>query len=160
MLQPVIRHKNMKHHMSAVSKVRKYFPKVTKVVDSNESVTVSVNKSDVKSGRRNEPGSCALAKACIREFRADGALINIGFSYVIRGKTAVRFKTSNTVAREIVSFDRHSDFAPGKDYRLQKVSPANRLGSRSPKPTGPKKSKSTQQKPILHRTVRIRKATR
>lgn len=150
----------MKINMSAVNKVKKYFPQVTKVIDSNKSVTVSVNKSDVKSGRRNEPGSCALAKACIREFHADGALINIGFSYVIRGKTAFRFKTSNTVAREIVSFDRHSDFATGKDYRLQKVSPSNRLGCHSG-PSGPKKGhKTTQPKPIMHRTVRIRKATR
>lgn len=151
----------MKHANSAVFRVRKHFPNVTKVVDSGNSVVVSVKASDVSRGRRNQPGQCALAQACMREFKADGALINIGFSYVVRGDTAVRFKTSNTVSREITSFDRHGDFATGKDYLLCKVPKSGRIGrKRTPQSlkTGPKTASANR--PVIHRTVRIRKASR
>jgi hypothetical protein len=149
------------HGNSVVSRVRKYFPNVTQVVDATDSITVSVQKSDVKSGRRNQPGSCALAQACVREYKADGALINIGFSYIIKGETATRYKTSVSVGREITSFDRHHDFATGNDYMLSKVSPASRLDRKRPGHSGPKGNHlTTAPKPTVHRTVRIRKATR
>lgn len=111
-----------------LGRIQKHFPKVTEVVDATESISVSVKEHDSKSGRRNQPASCALAKACIREEKADGALINIGFSYIIKGKTATRYKTSVGVGREITSFDRHQDFAAGTDYLLSKVPKSSILG--------------------------------
>ena len=48
-------------------------------------------------------------------------------SYVIKGKSAIRFATPERVQREIVSFDRHQDFAPG-EYHLTPKSPSSRLG--------------------------------
>lgn len=150
----------MKNSKQIINKMQRCFPNVTKVIDAKHSIAVSVNEQDVKAGRRNQPGSCALAKACVREFKADGALINIGYSYIIKGDTAVRFKTSTTVGREITSFDRHHDFATGTDYLLCKISKGNELGARPPRPPGPKKGHlRSQPKPTIHRTVRIRKAT-
>ncbi len=150
----------MKNSKNILNRITKHFPEVIKVVDAKESIAVSVRPNYVATGRRNQPGSCALAKACVREFKADGALINIGFSYVIQGEIATRYKTSVAVGREITSFDRHHDFATGSDYLLQKVSKSARLGARRSGPSGPKKNhKRSQPKPTKHSTVRIRKAT-
>jgi hypothetical protein len=114
--------------MSALSMVKKQFPQVEEVVDATEGVRVRVQKRDSHEGRKKQPNDCALARACRREMKADGAIINVAFSYVIKGKTATRYMTSTAVAREITSFDRHQDFAAGDDYLLSKVPPAARLG--------------------------------
>lgn len=142
--------------------LQKHFPQVEKVTDARESILVTVTKRDVDGGRRKEPGSCALAKACVRDQHADGALINLSFSYIIRGKVATRYKTSNTVSREIVSFDRHRDFATGINYRLSKVAPGARIGYRSPKSAKRGPHLTTKVPPVAvhlpnHNTVRVRR---
>lgn len=125
--QPKEKHKN------ALTRVRKYFPGVTKVVDATQSVTIAVKKRDSIQGRKKDPAHCALAKACRRIPGVTGAIINIGSSYLIKGDTATRYITSQTVGREITSFDRHQDFAAGGDYRLSVVSKSRRLGKRPEK---------------------------
>lgn len=105
------------------------FTKVKQVRDADEPVRVKVTKKDSNEGRRNEPSDCALARACVREFSADGAVINIGTSYIVKGNTAVRFKTSAGVGREITSFDRSAGFEPGNDYLLSAFPPTCRLDS-------------------------------
>jgi hypothetical protein len=149
----------MKNSKVMLSKINKQFPHVTKVVDADESIHVSVQKRDSTKGNRSDPSSCALAKACLREEKADGALINLGFSYIIKGNVATRYKTSVAVGREITSFDRHQDFAPGNDYLLSRVPPSARLDRhRTPLSLkgGPHTSKSTNRPSQLHRTVRVR----
>lgn len=147
---------------TAVSRVQKLFPNVTKVVDAKTSILVSVTKRDVSGARRKDPGSCALAKACIRDQKADGALINLSYSYIIRGNVATRYKTSVTVGREITSFDRHSDFATGTNYRLSRVAKGSRLGSRSSR-SGPHNPRAKRKAPPVavhqptHNTVRVRR---
>jgi hypothetical protein len=73
------------------------------------------------------PKRCALAKACRRMLKVDGASIGVGYSYLVKGAKAIRFATSEAVAREVVSFDRNRDFAPGR-YLLSPVSKSARLG--------------------------------
>jgi hypothetical protein len=107
--------------------VQKHFPQVDKVVDADEGVAVKVTKRDSQTGRKKSPEQCALAKACVRELEADGAIINMTFSYIVTGKVATRYQTSIAVGREITSFDRNSDFEPGT-YLLSKVRPSARLG--------------------------------
>ena len=114
--------------MSALNIVKKQFPQVKKVVDATEGIRVSVKPRDSVEGDKKSPNNCALARACMRELRADGAIINVGFSYVIKDNVATRYKTSETVAREITSFDRHQDFAPAEDYLLSHISASHRLG--------------------------------
>lgn len=143
-----------------LSQIQKDFPKVKQIVDATESIQISVEKQDVTKGVKKSPGSCALARACVRDLKVDGAYINIGFSYVVDGDTAVRFKTPVTVGREITSFDRHHDFATGKDYTLSKVSPASRLGLRKRPPGKHGGHKTKVKKPMLHRTVRVRKVNK
>lgn len=146
---------------NAVTRVRKYFPQVNKVVDATKSLLVTVKKQDTKSARRKDPKNCALAKACLRDKKVDGAIINIGFSYLIKGDIATRYKTSVGVGREITSFDRHADFASGINYRLSKVAPGCRLGrSRTLKSlkSGPRLTKKLGPIVHTHRTSRIRVA--
>lgn len=151
----------MKSSKQVLTRVRQYFPQVNKVVDARVSKAVSVTKEDNKTGRKKDPGNCALARACTRQ-GADGAIINISFSYLIKGDVATRYKTSVVVGREITSFDRHQDFATGKDYLLSKVGPTQRLGfkQQSKKTRGPHLTKKVDNSIVHtnHRTSRIRVA--
>jgi hypothetical protein len=104
------------------------FPQIEEIIDQKKRVRVTVTKQDSDQGIPKSPKRCALARACRRELRVDGAVIGVGYSYLIKGKKAFRFATSDTVAREVVSFDRHKDFAPG-NYLLSPVSKSARLGS-------------------------------
>jgi hypothetical protein len=107
--------------------VRRTFPNVKHAIDATKSVEVSVEAKDCKDGKRFNPSECALARAAKRELHADGVIIGMSSSYLIKGDTAMRFETPESVRREIVSFDRHQDFAPG-DYYLTPKSPSTRFG--------------------------------
>ncbi len=104
-------------------RIKKHFPQVTRVVDSKISILVTVSKADTTSGRKKDPEQCALAKACVRQKLADGAIIGLTRSFLIRGGTAIRFMNAEAISREITSFDRHHDFAAGRNYRLAKICP-------------------------------------
>lgn len=153
------------HGNNVLTRLRKMFPLLEKVVDAKEGVVVSVIKSDSSSGRKKDPQSCALARACVRSKICDAAVIGIANSYLIKGNVATRYQTSNSVAREIVSFDRHQDFATGKDYLLSKVSETRRLGAHRHqiKKSGPRLTNKEETATVIkhnHRTSRIRVMSR
>lgn len=112
----------------ALDIIRRYHPGVTQVVDAKRTVRVQVTSEDCSKGAKKTPNDCAMAKAFKREKDYDGAIISMGTSYLIKGDKATRFKTPESVAREIVNFDRHSDFAPGR-YSLVPVCPSSTLGA-------------------------------
>ncbi len=111
--------------------IKRDFPRVRKIVDATETLNITVLPQDAATGRQKDPEGCALVKACIRQKLADAAIIGLGFSYLIKGDTATRYKTSAAVGREITTFDRHKDFAPGVNYKLSRVSPGSKLGKRA-----------------------------
>lgn len=113
-----------KTHVS-LNRIRKSFPNVEKVVNAKKPVLITVTPGDNSKASKKDPNNCALAQACKRQFSVDGAIIGISVSYLIKGKIATRFKTSETVSREITSFDRHHDFQPGRNYRLSQMSPSD-----------------------------------
>lgn len=114
-----------------ISKLHKLgFHWVTKVKDADEPIWVKVTKGDTTTGKQRDHTECALARACVREKNADGAVINVGTSYIINGNVATRYLTSVGVGREITSFDRGSGFEPGEDYLLAAVSPASRMDAK------------------------------
>ena len=147
----------MKHitNLHAISRVRSYFPNITKVVDAKTPILVTVTKEDARKGTVKDPSKCAMAQACMRSEKADGAIINLSTSYIIKGDVAYRYKTCETVAREICSYDRHKDFAEGVNYRLSAPAKSQRLGfknhggKRGPHLTTAKRWK-------VHRTVHVR----
>jgi hypothetical protein len=98
--------------------IHKYHPEVKTVVDAKRAVRVDVTSEDCAKGNKKAPNLCAMARAFEREKNYDGAIISTTVSYLIRGDKATRFMTPESVAREIISFDRHADFTPGR-YTLK-----------------------------------------
>jgi hypothetical protein len=140
---------------TALARIQRQFPQVKEVTDATKAVILEVTQADVDGATKNDPKNCAMAKALERTHLADGAIIGIGVSYLIKGTEAVRYTTVPTVAREMVSFDRHKDFAPGKNYRLGPVPPGHRFGERMRvRPSG--SSKGSGAHTTVHRTVRVR----
>lgn len=158
--------KNIKtKSFKSLTRIRKLFPQVKHIKDAKSGILVSVDDSDNKKGRKKIASQCALAQACVRQKIADGAIINIGTSYLIRGNTAIRYKTSTGISREITSFDRHQHFEPGKDYLLSPISPSNTLErQREYSQTKKNKSKKWNEKydknrwnKACHHTLNVRK---
>lgn len=142
--------------MSALATVRRYFPYVEEVVDADESITINVTKRDSETSKKRDPANCALVHACKRLHIADAAIIGLSYSYLIKGTTATRYKTSCTVSREIVAFDRHKQFAAGQNYRLSRVSPQARIGTQHRGGQGSKNKKARTPKAV-HKTAFVRK---
>ena len=141
--------------MSALKILQKSFPHVKSVVDAKKSIAVTVTANDSSSARKKDPQGCALVRACVRTKIADAAVVGLAYTYLIKGNKARRYKTSDSIAREIVSFDRHHDFAAGTGYVLSKVPPHSRLGVK--KPTGPKKKVNPKHRPMArHHTADVR----
>ena len=137
--------------------VKRLFPQVIAAYDADKPVEISVNKKDCTDATALDPTECALAKAAKRELHADAVIIGMTSSYIIKDKTAIRFQTPQSVQREIVSFDRHKDFAPG-DYYLTPKSKNARLGSghatKAKNNHGNPNNKTAKRK--MHHSARIR----
>lgn len=111
---------------SALGIVRKYHPEVNRVVDAKKPLTIEVTASDCRSGNSGKASSCAMAKACERDF--DGAVISLSVAYMVKGDRATRYRVPASVQREIVSFDRAHKFEPGT-YKLKAPNTTEKLGS-------------------------------
>ena len=135
-------------------RVLRAFPQVTKVVESRKAVLITVRAEDCKNSTAGEPDACALAVAAKRQYKVQGAFIGLTVSYLIRGKTAIRFETPDTVQREVVSFDRNKDFAPG-EYHLAGVRPSARRKAVRTQPQKPG-SRSKGHRIVHKETVRVR----
>lgn len=141
-----------------LKRLRRYWPQVETVSDATENVMIGVVDEDRAIGKRRDHASCALARACVREGIADAALIGRGTSYLIKGTHAIRYKTPESVAREVVTFDRHGDFAPGQDYHLAKISPGARFGERQGRSRGRDDGSRPRAHKVVHQTVRVRES--
>jgi len=133
--------------------IQKMYPKVEYAIDAHAPVHVSVNAKDCTTAEPLNPMECALARATKRELKVDGVIIGLSTSYIIKGNKATRFATPMAVQRELVSFDRHSDFAPG-DYHLIPKPPSNRFGKDTHKSNRGGKNKSATRK--VHTSARVR----
>lgn len=141
---------------SALGIVRKYYPQVTRVVEAKRDLQILVTPADSRRSTKKSPNTCALARACEREY--EGAIISMSVAYLVKGDKAMRYMVPAAVSREIVSFDRHQDFAPG-DYKLKAPATSQKLrplGNRRLRPDrkGGKFYGSIKRR--VHRTVGIR----
>ena len=156
-----MKNKRLKSPNVLLNRLRKLFPDVHKVRDATSSIVVHVKSVDCNKASAGDFTDCALARATKREFKADGCLIGLSSSYVVKNGVALRYLTPDTVAREMVSFDRHGDFAKGV-YHLAHVSPAVRLGGardRRRHRVPPAKNGGSQLK-YQHDSVRVRRIRR
>lgn len=92
--------------MPALNVVKKFFPKVTIVVDAHHRAVIEVTKADAASKAVKDHSACAMAVACQRKFKLDGVIISRSVAYLVKGKQARRFMLPPSVEREITSFDR------------------------------------------------------
>jgi hypothetical protein len=115
---------------TALQIVQHFHPEVTTVKDAKRNIHIEVLPRDTSLATVKNHKTCAMAVACKRRFHLDGVIISVGRAYLVKGKTATRFKLPESVSREIVSFDRKAGFAPG-EYQLDAPSPSTRLGVRS-----------------------------
>ncbi len=145
--------------------IARAFPQVKHVVLARRPVMVEVSAKDCADGKKLQTEECALAVATKRQFHADGVAIRLSDSYVIKGNKAIRFATPVSVAREIVSFDRHQDFAPGR-YRLSAARPAwahpgkhHQGGDNKNHGSSDRTQKVHKSSKPNHRTVRVRTVT-
>lgn len=106
---------------SALSIVRKHYPKVTKVVNARGGVVLEVNENDLKLAAKNmkDHKACAIATACKQHLGAEGAIVSTRTMYLINGTTATRYLVSTRAATELVSYDRGAGFTAGT-YSLLK----------------------------------------
>lgn len=135
----------------AQSIVNKLFPDVTKVVDARRGIAIRVEPEDIKGSTKKKHEACALARACKRTMRLDGAIISRSRAYLIRGRIATRYILPPSVEREIVSFDRGVGFAPG-EYELAGIDREHKQGR---KINGGGKHTGTRPKP-RHLTTGVR----
>lgn len=147
--------KKQKSHVPRA--LRRLFPHLKSVVDAAAPVSVTVTKGDCDRAEALNPAECALAQAAKRQFHAEGAVIGLGSSYVIKGNKAVRFATPERIRREIVSFDRHRDFRPGS-YNLVPKAPTSRLGATHLDPNRPHGSHN-QPRRVFRRSDGVRVLT-
>jgi hypothetical protein len=123
----------------------------------NDMLEIQVTKSDVNRSRKNDPSNCAAAVAYKRQYQTD-AEVHLSRTYVKTkdGKAWIRFRTPESISREIVSFDRSAHFEPGI-YTLRAVSQHGRLGQYkgrlTPKTDAKKRAPS-------HMTVNVRESAK
>lgn len=134
--------------------VKRLFPNIKECYDSDRPVDVDVSNIDVRDSKPLDPTECAVAKAFKREMHVDAAIIGISSSYLIQGKTAIRFHTPTSVRTELISFDRHGSFEPGHYYLIPQTR-NHQLGARK---SGSEKKETTDHSPKrkIHRTAKVR----
>lgn len=140
-----------------LGRIRKYYPKVKTVSDETKPIVIHVTEKDCSGAVGSNFSQCALARAAKRGLKADGAIIGLTYSYIIHGTRAFKYKTPQSVAREILSFDRHSDFDAGA-YHLGPIPPSRLMGADKRRKPGPKKGKDNPQLPhYVHISARVRR---
>lgn len=142
----------------ALAVIRKFAPKVTKVTDADSDLMVSVTEKDYKTSTKKNHGDCALAVAAKRQESATSVIVSSSTAYVVKGTHAVRYKVPESASREIVSFDRGSEFATG-DYNLKAVPKSARLGTYRGKDTRQENHREKNgglAKRFIHHTADIR----
>jgi hypothetical protein len=88
---------------------------------------IEVTSEDNRQSRKKDHAGCAMAVACKREAHAQGVIISRSVGYIIKYNKAMRFKIPESVAREVVSFDRGGGFTPG-EYVMKAPTRHERLG--------------------------------
>lgn len=122
------------------------------VKDATKSLEIEIEKIDVVGSRKKDPNNCAAARALKREYKCKEVAVFSSKTYIKEGDHYVRYITPEAITREIISFDRGSEFEPGS-YKLRKPSRTEKLGAERT-PSNNKSSSGTKRK--QHMTTNIR----
>ena len=95
------------------------------VVDATRKVILTITPQDIKIGSPGQEDSCAVAKACLRQFKCRAVRVHLARIYMLVGKKWLRYVTPGSIRSEIIAFDRRSSFKPG-DYTINPLEPSHR----------------------------------
>ena len=113
------------------------------VEDATETMTITVNKTDVRVGAKKNADTCAMAHAVCRQTGATAAKVHFSRAYIRQGKKWLRFSVPAALRSEVLAFDRGGEFAPG-EYSLYPLQPSVRLDAPTKKWVAPKDRKARQ----------------
>ena len=100
------------------------------VINAKKPIMLHVTPEDIKAARKHSPGNCAVAKACIREWKVKEVRVHLSRIYIrCNEKNWVRYHTPSPMRNEIISYDRGGDFLPSV-FTVKPVSPSQRTGKR------------------------------
>lgn len=97
-----------------------------KVVDATTPLKLEIKETDCEKGKTKDPGSCAAARAIMRDYDVQSARVHVGVSYVEQKDCWLRYRTPGSLRTEIVAFDRGGEFEPG-NYTLAPFNKAHTL---------------------------------
>lgn len=143
------------HWLASNDKHKKNKPRLMDglpVKDAANPLMIHIKQCDIVGSKKADASNCAAARALKREVGSE-ARVFMTRTYVKVGKVWARFMTPQSISREITAFDRGAAFEPG-EYKLSPPCKTARLDHK--RPTGPKKKKSTSNKP-RHVTASVRK---
>ncbi len=124
------------------------------VVDATHSLKLDITKNDVRNSKKADPSNCAAAVACRREYKKD-VKVFLTKTYIKEKKHWVRYETPERISREIIAFDRGSNFVPDI-YELKAPAVSNTLAyQRTQKKSGPRLKKGESKRPH-HMTKEVR----
>lgn len=83
--------------------------------DATEPLTIEITRDDMRDAVRNDNRKCVYAKACERRFGRDllGVEVNKTVLRLEFADEIVRYRTRESVVRELVAFDRGGECEPG-----------------------------------------------
>jgi hypothetical protein len=100
------------------------------VLNAKRPIMLHVTPQDIKTARKYSPGNCAVAKACMREWKVKEARVHLSRIYVrCNEKNWVRYFTPRPMRSEIIAYDRGGEFLPSV-YTVKPVSASKRTGKR------------------------------
>ena len=100
------------------------------VINAKRPIMLHVTPQDIKTARKYSPGNCAVAKACMREWKVKEARVHLSRIYVrCNEKNWVRYFTPRPMRSEIIAYDRGGEFLPSV-YSVKPVSASKRTGKR------------------------------
>jgi hypothetical protein len=100
------------------------------VINAKKPIMLHVTPEDIKAARKHSPGNCAVAKACMREWKVKEVRVHLSRIYIrCNEKNWVRFATPSPMRNEIISYDRGGDFLPSV-FTIKPVSLSQRTGKR------------------------------
>lgn len=99
------------------------------VVDAKKDLKIQITLLDVKNSKKSDPANCAAAVACKRQTHKE-VRVYLTKTYIKIGNHWTRFHTPERISREIIAFDRGSNFVPGI-YEIKAPVGMERLGCRT-----------------------------
>jgi hypothetical protein len=100
------------------------------VINAKKPLMLNITPEDIKAARKHSPGNCAVAKACMREWKVKEVRVHLSRIYIrCNEKNWVRYHTPIPMRNEIISYDRGGEFMPSV-FTVKPVSPSRRTGKR------------------------------